>query len=147
MIGFTPNGELIEHGRDQLFEDREIPVVGADSARQFPDTLYGVQLGTVGREKIQDQLLAMIPQPRVQESGMMPCGVIYNHDHPSPLPPMTQQLDQEGQKRLRFEFGFATNDQSSAFGMNGPVQTHRFPSGRVQDHRIDVFGRDPHGTA
>ena len=147
MVRFTPQGELTKYGVDQVFQHGEVSVVGAQPAGQFPDALDDVEFRTVGGKEIGDQFVAMVPQPRIQVSGMMPFGIIDNEDHPSSPPPMPEQLDQEGQERLGFELGFPSNDQLPGLGMNRPVEAHRFAGRRMQDHGIDVFGRHPHGAA
>ena len=81
IVGFSPKSELVSNGGNQVFESRKISVMNAKFSSQLPDSLNRTELRTIRRQKIQPQIPPVIPQPGLQQSGMMISGVIQNNHH------------------------------------------------------------------
>ncbi len=53
--------------------------MNASSPHQAPDPLYGVQLGTIRRQKIECKALSMLGSPLLMHLGMMISGIIRDY--------------------------------------------------------------------
>lgn len=77
--------------------------MGIKSPGQFPNTLYWVQLRTIGRQKIQTKNLAMFPQLVLHRLAMMIAGVIQIQNHFLVLSPVLHKGFQKPLKGIPFE--------------------------------------------
>ena len=121
--------------------------MGAESARQLPHPFNGVQFRAVGRQKVQSEMVAMFPQPRLQKFGTMPAGIIQNDNHLAALTATAHKLLQERKECLRIELLGATGGQTSVCRTNCAKHSNVFPCRCMQNHRIYILWRYPHGTA
>ena len=53
IIRIDPSLELALDSFDHAVEESEVPIVEAEPAGQFPHTLDGVQVRTIGRKKLE----------------------------------------------------------------------------------------------
>ncbi len=142
-----PLCKLYSNNSNQLLKSLEIDIVRAQTAGQFPNPFHRVQVGTVGWQEIQPQDTTMFAEPGTQGSCMMPTGIVEYHHHLASMTSPAQQMTQEDLKTLRVE-GFCWYRHHSTIGRtNCTKNSHLFASRSVQHHGIQVFWRNPHGTA
>jgi len=139
--------KLVRDSRNKFFQGREIPVVRAQSTGQSPDPFDRVELRAVRRQKIQAYYVAMFGQPGREQFCMMPSSIVQNNDHAAVFATMTHQLSQKRAEAQRVEGFFLADYQAARFGTDGPENSDLLSSRRMQQHGIDILGRNPHGTA
>ncbi len=136
----------MEHGSDQLFEGREVTVMGAEPARQLPYPFHGVQLRTVGWQELEPKPTAMFPQPRLEKPGVVPAGIVQNEDQHSAFSAVAQELFQERMECHCIELLSPACDQTAVAGTDRPEHAETFAGGRLKDHRVCILRRYPHGA-
>jgi hypothetical protein len=55
--------------------------MNASSPHQAPDAFYGVQLGTISRQKIEGKALSLLGSPTLVHLGMMISGIIRDYHY------------------------------------------------------------------
>jgi hypothetical protein len=83
-----PQWELIFYGVDYGIQQGKVAVVNRQPPRQFPNSLDGVQIRTIGRQEIQRKAVGRILRPSPMEPGMMVAGIVQDDDHPSATLPL-----------------------------------------------------------
>ena len=146
FIWFPPQVELGGCGGRQFIKDGEIAIVGAQTAGEFPYPLDRIQVGTVRWKKVQAQDPAMLVQPRIEGSSVMPACVIDQNNHLTSLSAVTYKPFQKRLECLRVEGLLLLGNQTSVGYAHGTKHTDALSRWRVQHHRIHVFGGYPHGT-
>ena len=137
----------MRHTLRQTLQRLEIDVVRTQPAQQLPDPLDGIELGTVGRQKIQAQTTTMPIQKRLQLFGVMVRGIV-RHDHHRPArAAMAPKHAQKGLEAEGIEDGDQQRNQTPVVQIDRPEQRDRPARGSLQNRRILIFGRDPHPTA
>jgi hypothetical protein len=142
-----PLCKLDLNNANQILESLEIDIVCAQSAGQLPDPFHRVQIRTIGRQEIQPQDMTMFVEPGTQGACMMPTGIVKHDDHLAPMASPAQQSTQEGLKSLRVK-RFGWHRHHSTIGRtNCTKDGHLFASRSMQHYGIQIFWRNPHGTA
>ena len=131
--------------------------MNAEFTSQLPDQLNRIELGTIRRQEIQPQFPFVIPQPGLQESGVMISGVIQNDHHLLVGGTMAKEMFQEFSKGLPVEFVPLLCYQSAFPQTDGSEHPDLFvcrsmPEDRIFEHRkgstshieIRVAGNDTH---
>jgi hypothetical protein len=80
-VGFGPDAQLRVHGRGEFGERREVAVVQAKTAEQFPDALDGIELRTVGREKMEAKVWFLLPSPFGMQRRVVVLGIVGDDHH------------------------------------------------------------------
>lgn len=70
--------------------------------------------------------------------------IVDDQDHLSAPGPVGQELAEELPERCGAEDRGLQRDQSSVTEVDGTEERQRLPRGRVQQHRIRIFGGNPH---
>jgi len=78
---------------------------------------------------------------------MVPASVVHDDHHRATAPSPTQQLAKKQLKRLRIERLGRHRQESPVARTNRTEHCGLLARRRVQQHRIDILGRDPHGAA
>ena len=132
-----------------VIQVREVPIVQASAACELPDALDRVQLRAVGREVIEREASCVLLPPNPVQTGMMVFRVVGN-DHDPALAAGADGLQVleklpagEGVELIRF----TSIEKLAVAQADGSVIAHALAGGRVKQHRVFGFGRDPHLTA
>jgi len=118
-------------------------------ARQFPDSLGGIQFGTVGRQEIQAEPLGLLLSPVPVQAGVMILGVVGNH-HCLPRSAraggtkLLQKLPAGQGVELP---GLCPEEETPIAQADRSIVTHALAVGRVKQNRVPGLGRHPHLTA
>jgi len=144
---FRPRIELILNPLKQLIQFREVLVMGTQAARQLPNTFRRVQVWAVGRQEVQTQLWAMFFEPGPQVTGVMAASIVDHHHHLASGPIPAQQVTEKGLKAYGVKPLCRLTGPAAVPGTNRSKERHTLAGGGVQYNRIDVLGRNPHGTA
>jgi len=132
---------------NQFLEVLEIDIMRAQASSQFPDSFRRIQIGTVRRQKIQSQDMTMLVEPGVQCPRMVPPGIVEDDHHLASTPSSAQQNAHEDLKAFGVEC-LGRHRHHSPIGRAHRTQYGRLFSSRgMQHHGIQVFRRNPHGTA
>jgi hypothetical protein len=118
--------------------------MNAEFTSQLPDPLNRIELGTIRRQEIQAQFAPVIPQPGLQESGMMISGVIQNDHHLLVGGTMAKEVFQEFTKGLPVEFVPLLCYQSAFPQTDGSKHPDLFVCRSMPEDRIFDFDRNPH---
>jgi hypothetical protein len=111
---------------------------------QLPDSLNRIELRTIRRQKIQPQFPPVIPQPELQQSGMMISGVIQNNHHLLVGGTMAKEVFQEFTKSLPVEVVPLLGYQSAIPQSDGSKHPDLFMRRSLPEDRIFDIERDPH---
>jgi hypothetical protein len=95
---------LASYDVDEILKLREVAIMSAKPPREFPHAFHRIQLGTIGRQEVESKVVTMLIEPWLETLGMVPTGIVNDDSHETVLAPVTKQLYQERQKRLRIEF-------------------------------------------
>ena len=87
-----------------IFQSGEVAIVGGHSSRKLPDSLDGVEFRTVGREKVEFEMLTMSVDPVFQHDGMMVSRIVGYNDHLSSFAPVPYQLLQKESEGIGVEY-------------------------------------------
>ena len=81
--------------------------MNATSPNQAPDPLYGVQLRTIRRQKIEGKALSLLGTPLLVQLGMMIPGIIRDYHYSAGRFSAVQpEVLEEAQERLGIKAGF-----------------------------------------
>lgn len=138
---------MIADGCNKIIENGKITIMAALVPSQFPDPFDRVQVRTIGWQKIQLKNVSVFMQPWLELPGMMPTSVIHDDQHGAALSAVTDELSQEqlegrGVKR----FG-PPRDKASVLKTHCAQKGHALARGGVQEHRVCIFRRYPHGAS
>lgn len=142
-----PPGELLPDRRHETLERLEVGIVRAEAARQLPDAFHGIQSGAVRRQEVQTQHVAMRAQPGLQRPRVMPARVVHDDQQLAPTSTPAKQVGQKRPKALGVERLGWHREQPSVGRTDGTEDSSVFARRRVQQHGIDLLGRNPHGAA
>jgi len=146
-IGLEPLRKLDLNNGSQILESLEIDIVRAQSAGQFPGPFHRIQIGTIGRQEIQPQDTTMFMEPGTQGACMMPTGIVKHDHHLAPTTSAAQQSTQEDLKPFRVKrFGWHRH-HSTIDWTNRTKDGHLLARRSMQHYGIQIFWRNPHGTA
>jgi len=91
--------------------------------------------------------MAMLPEPRSDQLGVMPARVIqYDNHHTVPFV-MAQELFQKRKKRRGIKGCFPTHNYSPVLGACSTEHAEALTGGSMKHHRIHILRRHPHGAA
>jgi hypothetical protein len=112
--------------------------------RQLPDTLDGIEVGAIGRQKVESEKVTVTMEPRPKNQRKMEPSVIHRQDHPPIRTGVTKKQGQEFLERHGVEGFRLAGDQPSVGRTNGAENRHRLPGRSVKKHGISVFRGNPH---
>jgi len=146
FIAVSPLSELRLHGIRDMREFREVPVMEAQAADEFPDSLDGVKLRAVRREEEQLELGLLFFSPCFVYAGVMISGVIGdNHDAVSGMTGYLPKVAEKAPGGLGVElFRLLLGVELAVAKANGPEIPHRLARRVVQQDWIPDFWRNPH---
>lgn len=146
-VGAGPKPEGWLKCRAYRIECLEVTVVHAAPPRQLPDSLYGVEFGTVGRQEVQLENRLNAAPPRLVHAGVMVAGIVDDNDHFPACSPVALELFEKLQ--ASFAIKIAAGPRCHQFAV---AQTHgskvadRLSCRGVQADRIMILGRHPHAA-
>jgi len=143
-IGFTPKPKSSKDRLHELLQFRKVSIMRTKTPRQLPDPFDRIEVGAVGRKKIELQPKAMLVKPRLKNSRMVMPGVVCNHDHLSRLAGMTNKDSQKVLECLGVERLGRLGDQTSVGRADGPEHRHRLMGRRMIEDGIGIFRGNPH---
>lgn len=143
-IGFFPDPKSTKDGVHEFLQFREVSIMRTKTPGQLPNPFDRIDIGTVGRKKIDLQPKAMLVKPRQKNSCMVMPGVVCNHDHLSIRAGMTKKDSQKSLECLGVERLGRLGDQAPVGRADGPVHRHRLAGRRMIEDRIGVFRGNPH---
>lgn len=117
-------------------------------ARQFPDALYGIQIGTVGRKVVQPKVWCLGLSPGFVHFRMMIPGVVTDdHDALACLSaPLLKELHEIPEALPVKSIGFLRINKLAVAQAHGSKVSYPLSSGVVQDDRVPVFGWHPYAA-
>ena len=146
-IGLKPLRKLALNNCNQILDGWKVGIVRAQMTRQLPYSFYWIQVRTVGREKIQLQNMSILVEPGPQPLRMVPPCVVEHHYQFLSTTTPSQQTPQKYLKTCGIE-SFGQHRHHSSIGRtNCAKNAHLLASGGMQHYRIQIFRRNPHGTA
>jgi len=143
-----PPDELGFYGIDDRLECREVAIMQAQPPHKLPETLDGIELRTVGREKIQGEALGALLPPVLVEDGVMVPGIVCDGDHAvTALGAEMPEISHELPKRHGVEPLFLpTEGELPVTQADGAEVANALPAGMMQHDRIRCFGWHPHAA-
>ena len=134
---------------NNLIEMREVSIVQAPAACEFPDALDRIQFRAVGREVIKREASRVLLPPIAVQASVMVFGVVGNHhDAASAAGAGRPQVLEKPPAGKSVELiRLPPVEKPAVAQADGSVIAHAFAGGRVEQHRVLGFGRDPHLTA
>jgi len=149
MIRSGPGGEFGFDRGDDFVQPREITVVEAASTREFPNTLRGIQLRTVGWQEVQGEAIGVMVPPFTVKSGVVVFCIIGNYDHPSSGAGAGRpQIFQEAPRSEGIELGHLSSKKETAIAHpDSPEVAYALASRVMEQDGIPGFARDPHPAA
>lgn len=123
--------------------------MNTSSPNQTPDPLYGVQLGTIRRQKIECKALSLLGSPLLVHLGMMISGIIRDDHYPSArFAAGAPEVLEEAQERLGIKAGFLPLEDEFTIAQAHRRKVADAAMGRMmQDYRIPSLRRHPHAAA
>ena len=123
--------------------------MNAFSPHQAPDPFYGVQLGTIRRQKIECKALSMLGSPFLMHLGMMISGIICNyHDSAARFSAVQPEVSEEAQERLGIKTCFLSLEDKFTIAQAHRPKVADAAMGRMmQDYRVPSLWRHPHAAA
>jgi len=127
----------------------EVAIVEAASSGEFPDTLDGVQIGTVGRQVVEAKAVQALRSPGFVKGRVVIGGVVENENRltlavPADVPELAEKVE-EG--RAIESLLFAAKHKSSIAKTDGTIVANRPAGGVMQQGRLFDLRRHPHPTA
>ena len=122
--------------------------MNASSPHQAPDPLYGVQLGTIRRQKIECKALSMLGSPLLMHLGMMISGIIRDYHYSAARFSAVQpEVSEEAQERLGIKTGFLSlEDEFTIAQAHRPKVADAAMGRMMQDYRVPSLWRHPHAA-
>ena len=139
-----PYGELFSDSIEQLAQNREESIVGAQPARELPDSLHVVEFRAIGREEIKRNALPMLAEPWSYVDCLVVTGIIQDHDQFSVLSAMAKEKPKEGEERARVELLLCHSDEPSVGSADCAHDPDALARGGEEDDGIDILRRNPH---
>ena len=122
--------------------------MNASSPHQAPDPFYGVQLGTIRRQKIECKALSLLGSPTLMHLGMMISGIIRDYHYSAARFSAVQpEVSEEAQKRLSIKTGFLSlEDEFTIAQAHRPKVADAAMGRMMQDYRRPSLWRHPHAA-
>jgi len=123
--------------------------MNAPSPHQAPDPFYGVQLGTIRRQKIECKALSMVGSPFLMHLGMVISGIISNyHDPAARFSAFQPEVSKEAPERLGIKTSFLSLEDKFPIAQPHRSKIADTAMGRMmQDYRGPSLWRHPHAAA
>jgi len=123
--------------------------MNASSPNQAPDPLYGVQLGTIRRQKIEFKALSLLGSPLLVHLGMMISGIIRDYHYPAArFSAGAPEVLEEAQERLGIKAGFLSQENEFTIAQAHCPEVANAAMGRMmQDYWGPSLRRHPHAAA
>ena len=113
---------LIGDRSNQRFKLFKIGIVGTELSRELPDPFDRVQFGAVGGKELQDQVVPVLPEERVEQDRVMVLRIV-EEDHHLPRPPtVAEQPAQEALERDGIELRVKLGHQFPRADVDRPEQ-------------------------
>lgn len=113
-------------------------------ARQFPNSLDGIQVRAVGRQEVESKPGPARVEKWPQQLRMVIARIVEDQDHAAASRSMRQELTQELLERQGIELRLLLGHQLSVPEVHRSEQGHRFSRGSMEQHRVRIFRRNPH---
>jgi hypothetical protein len=123
--------------------------MNASSPNKAPDPLYGVQFGTIRRQKIEFKALSLLGSPLLVHLGMMISGIIRDYHYPAArFPAGAPEVLKEAQERLGIKAGFLPQEDEFTIAQAHRPEVADAAMGRMmQDYWVPSLWRHPHAAA
>lgn len=123
--------------------------MNASSPYQAPDPFYGVQLGTIRRQKIECKALSILGSPFLMHLGMMISGIISNYHYSAArFSAFQTEVSQEAQERLGIKTCLLSLEDEFTIAQPHRPKVADAAMGRMmQDYRVPSLWRHPHAAA
>jgi len=123
--------------------------MNASSPHQAPDPFYGVQLGTIRRQKIECKALSMLGSPFLMHLGMVISGIISNYHYSAArFSAFQPEVAKEAPERLGIKTCFLSlEDEFTIVQPHRPKVADTAMGRMVQDYRGPSLWRHPHAAA
>ena len=123
--------------------------MNASSPHQAPDPFYGVQLGTIRRQKIEGKALILLGSPTLMHLGMMISGIIRDYHYSAARFSAVQpEVSEEAQKRLSIKTGFLSLEDKFTIAQAHRPKVADAAMGRMMhDYWVPSLRRHPHVAA
>ena len=120
--------------------------MNAETAREFPDSLDGVQVGAVRRQEVEKETATVLFPPLFVETGMVILGVVHNEDDLAVgSRGGAPQLPEKVEEGLRIEAAFlAAKDQPAVAEAKGPKVSDTPARRMMEQNGIFHFRGNPH---
>ena len=118
--------------------------MSTESSRQLPNTLDGIEVGAVRRQKVELNSGAMVGQPRLEIGGVMELGIIDDQKYLTIWPGVAQKQSQEHLECRGVEGRDREGDEPAVCRTDGAENGDRLPCGGVIKNGIGVFRGNPH---
>jgi hypothetical protein len=140
--------ELRFDGDDHVVQPWEISVVQATAPRQLPNSLDRIQLGTVGRQIVENKVPGVFFSPPFVKPSVVVFGIVGDDNHAAPCSDArSPQAFHELEKGRAVELVCLTAKLKLSIPQShsGKV-SYAVPRWRVQQDRVLGFRRNPHLT-
>ena len=87
-----------------IFQSGEVAIVRGHSSRKFPNSLDRIEFRTVGREKVEFEMLTMSVDPVFQHHGMVVSRIVGYDDHLPSFASAPYQLLQKESEGIGVEY-------------------------------------------
>ena len=138
---------MVPNSGNKILKDWEIAVMSTLVPRELPHTFYRIQIRAIGWQEIQLHNVTVFMKPGLELPGMVPPRVVHDDKHRSIFPAVPHELFQEQLKGASVKGIGTARDEASVLNANRAEQRHTLAGGRVQQDRIRVFRRYPHGAS
>src|ERR1035437_1002727 len=143
-----PRVEARSDGGRHALQRREVLIVQAPAAKQFPHALDGIEFRAIGRQEVQAEVAGHFLPPRCVQLCMMVAGIVADDDLPAGVAAEPLQFAQERPASLRIEHAFRPrHDQFAVRQAHRPEEADALARRRVLADRIGDLGRNPEATA
>ena len=147
-VGAGPRFEAWRHGRNHILQGREVLVVQAAAADQFPDALDRIEFRAVRRQKGQLEVIGDLVSPGGVQAGVMIPGVVTDHHHLLARPAtLTFELPQEIPAGACIKHAFGPgHDELAVPQAHRAEEADAFAGWGMKADWVGYFGRHPHSA-
>ena len=144
-----PLAEARSDGGHHALQGREVLIVQAPAAKQFPHSFDGIELRAIRRQEVQAEVAGHFAPPRGVQLCVMVTGIVADEDDlPTGVAAQTLQFVQEGPASLRVKHAFRSrHDQFAVPQAHGPEEADALARRRMPADRVGHLGRNPEAAA
>lgn len=120
----------------------------ASSPHQAPDPFYGVQLGTIRRQKIEGKALILLDSPTLMHLGMMISGIIRDYHYSAArFSAVQSEILEEAQEGLGIKTCLLSlEDEFTIAQAHRPKVADAAVGRMMQNYRVPSLWRHPHAA-